>query len=297
MSVMRAGRIRYSTRAEAPRASRRRRSGFAPFADRERTGDAARRRDLAGVASQRLDSHARVAPTGVAFGPPMSMIRHRFGGNLRAVRASVLRRRPSRTAARRPTPSADPGRATGGAIASGIGRASRVAVGPSWRKRRPRSTGGYPVDERSRRSLNETRVRLARSPAVGVLVLAGCNQGGRARRRPRARINIGIELPQQGSELAASQPIINGIKLAVKDAGGAAGGWTIDIPNSVVLDDAKDGVHDPQTGAQNMTGARLESECRRRHRPAQLERRQGSDPAVERGRPAAVLARRTRTRA
>src|SRR4029079_11793769 len=32
------------------------------------------------------------------FGPPMSMIRHRFGGNLRAVRASIPRRRPSRTA-------------------------------------------------------------------------------------------------------------------------------------------------------------------------------------------------------
>ena len=69
----------------------------------------------------------------------------------------------------------------------------------------------------------------------------------------RARSTSAIELPQQGSELAASQPIINGIKLAVKDAGGTAGGWTIDIPNSVVLDDAKDGVHDPQTGAQNMT--------------------------------------------
>ncbi|HEY8633150.1 MAG TPA: hypothetical protein VIL50_08340, partial [Candidatus Limnocylindrales bacterium] len=85
---------------------------------------------------------------------------------------------------------------------------------------------------------------------IGVLVLAGCNQGSSGG-GTKGTINIGIELPQQGSELAASQPIINGIKLAVKDAGGAAGGWTIDIPNSVVLDDAKDGVHDPQTGAQN----------------------------------------------
>jgi branched-chain amino acid transport system substrate-binding protein len=88
--------------------------------------------------------------------------------------------------------------------------------------------------------------------AVGVLVLAGCNQGGTSG-GGKGTINFGIELPQQGSELAASQPIINGIKLAVKDAGGEAGGWKIDIPNSVVLDDAKDGVHDPQTGAQNMT--------------------------------------------
>jgi branched-chain amino acid transport system substrate-binding protein len=86
---------------------------------------------------------------------------------------------------------------------------------------------------------------------IGVLVLAGCSQGGST--GGKGTVNIGIELPQQGSELAASQPIINGIKLAVKEAGGEAGGWKIDIPNSVVLDDAKDGVHDPQTGAQNMT--------------------------------------------
>ncbi len=87
--------------------------------------------------------------------------------------------------------------------------------------------------------------------AVGVLVLAGCNQGASSGGKGTAQ--IGIELPQQGSELAASQPIINGIKLAIKDAGGEAGGWKVEIPNSVVLDDAKDGVHDPQTGAQNMT--------------------------------------------
>jgi branched-chain amino acid transport system substrate-binding protein len=85
---------------------------------------------------------------------------------------------------------------------------------------------------------------------IGVLVLAGCSQGGTT--GGKGTINIGIELPQQGSELASSGPIINGIKLAVKEAGGTAGGWKIEIPNSVVLDDAKDGVHDPQTGAQNM---------------------------------------------
>ena len=83
--------------------------------------------------------------------------------------------------------------------------------------------------------------------------------GGQRRRRSRrpatparARSNIAIELPQQGSELAASQPIINGIQLAIKEAGGAAGGYKIEIPKEVIFDDAKDGVHDPQTGAQNM---------------------------------------------
>src|SRR6476619_3748555 len=48
-----------------------------------------------GVASETLWSHARVAPVGVAIGPPMAMIRHRFGGILRAARAGILRRRPS----------------------------------------------------------------------------------------------------------------------------------------------------------------------------------------------------------
>ena len=69
----------------------------------------------------------------------------------------------------------------------------------------------------------------------------------------KGTVNFAIELPQQGSEKAASDPIINGIKLAVKDAGGTAGGYTIEIPNSVIKDDALNGVHDPQTGAANMT--------------------------------------------
>jgi branched-chain amino acid transport system substrate-binding protein len=64
---------------------------------------------------------------------------------------------------------------------------------------------------------------------------------------------IAIELPQQGSEKAASDPIINGIKLAVKLAGGAAGGYKLDIPQSAIYDDALNGAHDPQTGANNMS--------------------------------------------
>jgi branched-chain amino acid transport system substrate-binding protein len=64
---------------------------------------------------------------------------------------------------------------------------------------------------------------------------------------------IGIDLPQQGSELAGAEPVINGIQLAIKDAGGKAGPYTVESPKSVILDDAKDGKHDPQTGAQNMT--------------------------------------------
>ena len=64
------------------------------------------------MASETLWSHTRVAPVGVAIGPPMSMIRHRFGGILRAARAGILRRRPfsHRRSTRSPsTPSEEKG--------------------------------------------------------------------------------------------------------------------------------------------------------------------------------------------
>jgi branched-chain amino acid transport system substrate-binding protein len=68
----------------------------------------------------------------------------------------------------------------------------------------------------------------------------------------KGKVTIAIELPQQGSEKAASDPIINGVKLAVKLAGGTAGGYAIEIPQSAIYDDALNGAHDPQTGANNM---------------------------------------------
>ena len=94
---------------------------------------------------------------------------------------------------------------------------------------------------------------------VAVVAFSACNQPpaasgpGGSGGASKGTVNFAIELPQQGSEKAASDPIINGIKLAVKDAGGAVGGYTITIPNSVIKDDALNGVHDPQTGAANMT--------------------------------------------
>lgn len=84
--------------------------------------------------------------------------------------------------------------------------------------------------------------------AVLAFSATACNVVGGAK-----TVNFAIELPQQGSEKAASDPIINGIKLAVKDAGGEVAGWKIEIPNSVIKDDALNGVHDPQTGAANMS--------------------------------------------
>ena len=82
------------------------------------------------------------------------------------------------------------------------------------------------------------------SPAAGGSAAAGDTSKG--------TVKLAIELPLEGSEKAASDPIINGIKLAVKDAGGAAGGYKIDIPQSVIFDDAVNGKHDEQQGATNM---------------------------------------------
>ena len=68
----------------------------------------------------------------------------------------------------------------------------------------------------------------------------------------KGKVTFAIELPQQGSEKAASDPIINGVKLAVKLAGGTAGGYAIEMPQSAIYDDALNGAHDAQTGANNM---------------------------------------------
>jgi branched-chain amino acid transport system substrate-binding protein len=94
--------------------------------------------------------------------------------------------------------------------------------------------------------------------ATAVVVFAACSSSattapsaGGGGDTSKGTIKIATELPMQGSELAASQPIVNGVKLALKQAGGAAGGWKIDFPDSAIYDDAVNGAHDPQTGAKN----------------------------------------------
>jgi branched-chain amino acid transport system substrate-binding protein len=65
-------------------------------------------------------------------------------------------------------------------------------------------------------------------------------------------IQIAIELPLEGSELAASQPIINGVRLAIAEHGGTAGGYNVSTPDEAIYDDAVNGAHDAQQGAANM---------------------------------------------
>ncbi len=84
---------------------------------------------------------------------------------------------------------------------------------------------------------------------IAVIALSACGGGNAA----KGTVKFAIELPLQGSELAASEPIINGVKLAIKQAGGKVGGYTVELPKTAIFDDALNGAHDAQTGATNMT--------------------------------------------
>jgi len=97
--------------------------------------------------------------------------------------------------------------------------------------------------------------RFAALGGVAIIALAACNNaaapGGSGGAAAGGTYKVGIDMPQQGSELAGSEPVIKGAQLALKQAGGKAGNYTIEIPKASILDDAVSGVHDPQQGAQN----------------------------------------------
>jgi branched-chain amino acid transport system substrate-binding protein len=103
--------------------------------------------------------------------------------------------------------------------------------------------------------------KLGALAGVGVLVFAGC-QGGTTG-GGKGNLKIAIDLPLQGSDKAASDPIVNGVKLAIKEANAAStaaadyGGYTLTV--DPILDDAVNGAHDPQTGAKNMQTAVADS--------------------------------------
>jgi branched-chain amino acid transport system substrate-binding protein len=98
------------------------------------------------------------------------------------------------------------------------------------------------------------------------LVLGACSSG--ATTAPggssggggsKGTLKIAIDLPLQGSDKQSSDPMINGIKMAVKEANAAStaaadfGGYALTV--DPILDDALNGTHDPQTGAKNMQTA------------------------------------------
>jgi branched-chain amino acid transport system substrate-binding protein len=91
--------------------------------------------------------------------------------------------------------------------------------------------------------------RLAGAAGIAIIALGaiGCNAGPGG----GGSYKLAIDMPQQGSELAGSEPVINGAKLALKQAGNKAGSYTLELPQALILDDAVSGVHDPTQGAQN----------------------------------------------
>jgi branched-chain amino acid transport system substrate-binding protein len=89
--------------------------------------------------------------------------------------------------------------------------------------------------------------------AAFAIAISACNQPAASGGTSKGTVKFAIELPLQGSEKAASDPIINGVKLALKQANNTAGGYTIELPTSAIFDDALNGAHDAQTGANNMS--------------------------------------------
>src|SRR6188508_1461598 len=63
-------------------------------------------------------------------------------------------------------------------------------------------------------------------------------------------VTIGVDLPLSGNEVANGGPTKNGVLLAVQQWNDEDHGYTV---NTNVQDDALNGVHDPQTGANNVT--------------------------------------------
>jgi branched-chain amino acid transport system substrate-binding protein len=64
----------------------------------------------------------------------------------------------------------------------------------------------------------------------------------------KGEIDIGVDLPMSGAEASNGVPTLNGVKYAVQQ-NGTVKGFKIGV---VSLDDAVNGVHDPQKGAQNI---------------------------------------------
>jgi branched-chain amino acid transport system substrate-binding protein len=91
--------------------------------------------------------------------------------------------------------------------------------------------------------------KLLAGMAFASLILAACGTSSTATTTNKGTIKIGIDLPESGSEASNGVPTRNGVKFAVQQVG-SVDGFTLQV---VDMDDAVNGVHDPQKGAQNVT--------------------------------------------
>jgi branched-chain amino acid transport system substrate-binding protein len=87
---------------------------------------------------------------------------------------------------------------------------------------------------------------MASAAFIGFACGGGGTSGGGGN---QGEIHIGVEMPLSGTEGSQGQPILKGAQYAVQRAGGSIKGFTLKV---VSYDDAVNGTHDPQKGAQNV---------------------------------------------
>jgi branched-chain amino acid transport system substrate-binding protein len=92
--------------------------------------------------------------------------------------------------------------------------------------------------------------KLLAGLAITGLVLAACGTGGGSPSPSvsKGTIKIGVDFPESGAETSNGIPSLNGVQFAVQQVK-SVDGFTLEVFN---LDDAVNGVHDAQKGAQNV---------------------------------------------
>jgi branched-chain amino acid transport system substrate-binding protein len=91
---------------------------------------------------------------------------------------------------------------------------------------------------------------LVMTAVLFAFACGGGGGGGGGTGGNKGTITIGVEMPLSGTEGSQGQPILKGVRFAVSQAGGSVNGFTLAVKD---FDDAVNGTHDPQKGAQNVT--------------------------------------------
>jgi branched-chain amino acid transport system substrate-binding protein len=89
---------------------------------------------------------------------------------------------------------------------------------------------------------------IVAAAVLGAFACGGGGGGGGGSTQNKGTIAIGVDLPESGSEASNGVPTLNGVKFAV-DQQKSIKGFNLTVVN---FDDAVNGVHDPQKGAQNI---------------------------------------------
>jgi branched-chain amino acid transport system substrate-binding protein len=91
------------------------------------------------------------------------------------------------------------------------------------------------------------KLRLPAAIAVVALVASACSSSS-STPTGGATVTLGVDLPLSGAETPNGQPTLNGVQLAVDE--NPVAGYTVKVE---AKDDALNGVHNPQTGATNIS--------------------------------------------